>query len=394
MKVTYVVQRYGAQIVGGAEAACRQFATRLAARGHEVTVLTSCATDANTWANALPAGESLDAGVRVVRYATTQPRDPGFDRLSHRLFGLAEPDAALEERWIEAQGPLVPDLIAAIDGRGPDLWVFYTYLYYPTLMGLPKVAGRSVLHPALHDEPPSRLARVRDVLRSPAGIYLHSPEEWELVLARAGWPPAELGLVGLGAEEGFGNVGAFRVRAGIGDDPYLLYLGRVEDGKGTGDLARMFSAYARSHPGPMKLVIAGPVTQAPPPADGVVVTGVLTDAERWGAMEGATAFIHPSPLESFAIVLFEAWSKGRPVLVNGACRVTAGHAARSRGGLAYRDYAEFSAALELILDDPVVAHGLGANGKAYAESFAWDAVMDRYEAFLGRVLASIDRRAV
>ena len=36
MKVVYVVQRYGPQIVGGAEAACRQFATRLAARGVEV----------------------------------------------------------------------------------------------------------------------------------------------------------------------------------------------------------------------------------------------------------------------------------------------------------------------------------------------------------------------
>ncbi|HEU5001816.1 MAG TPA: glycosyltransferase family 4 protein [Actinomycetota bacterium] len=388
MKVTYVVQRYGPQIVGGAEAACRQFATRLAARGHEVTVLTSCATDAVTWANALPPGESMDEGVRVVRYATTRPRDPGFERLSHRLFSQAQPDPDLEDRWIEAQGPLVPDLIAAMARMDPDLWVFYTYLYYPTLVGLPKVARRAVLHPALHDEPPARLARVREVLRCAAGIYLHSPEEWELVVARAGWPPAQLGLVGLGVEEGSGDVAAFRARAGIGDAPYLLYLGRVEDGKGTGDLGRMFSAYARSHPGPLKLVVAGPVVQAPPPDEAIVVTGTLTDNERWGAMEGARAFVHPSPLESFAIVLFEAWTKALPVLVNGACPVTAGHAARARGGLAYRDFAEFSAALELLLGDPGVARGLGANGKAYAASFAWDAVMDRYTAFLERVRAS------
>ena len=381
-----MVQRYGPHIVGGAEAACRQFATRLAARGAEVTVFTSCATDAVTWANALPAGESTDDGVRVVRYPTTQPRDPGFERLSHRLFSPGQPDLALEDRWIEAQGPLVPGLVAAIDGQDPDLWVFYTYLYYPTLVGLPKVAPRAVLHPALHDEPPSRLSRVREVLRSAAGIYLHSPEEWELVLARAGWPRAQLGLVGLGVEEGTGDPAAFRARAGLGDDPYVLYLGRVEDGKGTTDLARMFAAYARSHPGPLKLVVAGPVTKAPPPDGAVVVTGTLTDQERWGAMAGARAFVHPSPLESFAIVLFEAWTKALPVLVNGNCRVTAGHAARARGGLPYRDFAEFSAALELVTGDPAVARGLGANGKAYAAGFAWDRVMDRYEAFLERVI--------
>lgn len=387
-----MVQRYGPQIVGGAEAACRQFATRLAARGAEVTVLTSCATDAVTWANALPAGESMDEGVRVVRYPTSQPREPGFDRLSHRLFSEGQPDLALEDRWIQAQGPLVPGLIAALEATGPgqepDLWAFYTYLYYPTLVGLPKVARRAVLHPALHDEPPSRLFRVREVLRSAAGIYLHSPEEWELVLARAGWPRAQLGLVGLGVDEGTGDPAAFRARVGLGDDPYVLYLGRVEDGKGTTDLARLFATYARSHRGRLKLVVAGPVTQAPPPDDAVVVTGTLTDAERWGAMAGASAFVHPSPLESFAIVLFEAWTKALPVLVNGNCRVTAGHVARSRGGLAYRDFAEFSAALELLTGDPAVARGLGANGKAYAATFAWDRVMDRYEAFLERVISA------
>ena len=87
-------------------------------------------------------------------------------------------------------------------------------------------------------------------------------------------------------------------------------------------LARMFAAFKRRHPGPLKLVLAGPVVQAPPEADGVVVTGVLSDAERWGALRGCCAFVHPSPLESFAIVLIEAWMCSKPALVNGWCRVT------------------------------------------------------------------------
>ena len=389
MKVVYVVQRYGPQIVGGAEAACRQFATRLAARGAGVSVFSTCATDAVTWANDLPAGESTDAGVRLVRFPTTAPRHPDLERLTGRVLSVRDPDPALVQRWVLDQGPLAPGLIDEIRARAsePDLWVFYTYLYYPTLMGLPLVADRAVLHPALHDEGPARLPIVRRVVRSAAGLYLHSPEEWELIIRLMGWPAGRAGLVGLGVDEGHGDPEAFRARVGLDGDRYLMYLGRVEDGKGTTELARMFAGFKRRHPGPIKLVIAGPVVQAPAEHPDIVVPGVLGDDERWGALEGATAFVHPSPAESFGIVLLEAWTKAKPVLVNGHCPVTSGHARRARAGLAYRDYADFEAALELLLGEPATAAKLGANGAAYAAGFHWDAVMDRYVAFLERVAA-------
>src|SRR5205814_9243813 len=146
----------------------------------------------------------------------------------------------------------------------PDLWIFYTYLYYPTLVGLPLVAGRSVLHPALHDEAQARLPIVRSVIRSAAGLYLHSPEEWELILRLMGWPPGKAGLVGLGVDEGKGDEDAFRSRVVLGDDPYLMYLGRVEDGTGTADLARTCAAFKAGHPGTLSRVIPAPVVQPAP----------------------------------------------------------------------------------------------------------------------------------
>ncbi|MGH2717405.1 MAG: glycosyltransferase family 4 protein, partial [Actinomycetota bacterium] len=213
----------------------------------------------------------------------------------------------------------------------------------------------------------------------------HSPEEWSLILRTAGWPDARLGLIGLGVDEGTGDAAVFRRAVGLGDDPYLLSLGRVDDGKGTGDLARMFARYKQRHPGPLKLVIAGPVVTAPPSHDDVIVPGTLTDDQRWAALGDADVFVHPSPQESFALVLLEAWTKSRPVLVNGACPVTAGHARRGGGGLDYRDYASFEAALELVLGDPRVASTLGRNGAAYAAGFRWEDVMSRYRALLARV---------
>src|ERR671932_820288 len=64
MHLLFVVQRYGPEVFGGAEDACRQFASRMAVR-HDVEVLTSCAVSYVDWANVYrPGTESLD-GVTV-----------------------------------------------------------------------------------------------------------------------------------------------------------------------------------------------------------------------------------------------------------------------------------------------------------------------------------------
>ncbi len=55
MRVAFVVQRYGTEIVGGAELHCRWVAEHLAER-HQVDVLTTTATDYLTWRSALESG--------------------------------------------------------------------------------------------------------------------------------------------------------------------------------------------------------------------------------------------------------------------------------------------------------------------------------------------------
>ena len=70
MRLLYVVPRYGERAAGGAEGACRSFATRMAARGHTVEVVTSCAISYLDWANVLPRGADDDGGVTVHRLLT------------------------------------------------------------------------------------------------------------------------------------------------------------------------------------------------------------------------------------------------------------------------------------------------------------------------------------
>ena len=71
-RIALVPPRYGPEVVGGAEAVIREVAHGLADRGWSVDVLTTTARDHFTWADAEPAGTTVDrtsggADVRVTR---------------------------------------------------------------------------------------------------------------------------------------------------------------------------------------------------------------------------------------------------------------------------------------------------------------------------------------
>ena len=88
MKLLFVVQRYGAEVTGGSEAHCRLTAIGLAARGYDVSVVTSCASDYLTWANTYPPGVSQDHGVTVHRFRTARERPfTRFWMLTERAMG-------------------------------------------------------------------------------------------------------------------------------------------------------------------------------------------------------------------------------------------------------------------------------------------------------------------
>ena len=89
VRLAVVVQRYGADINGGAELHARYVAEHLA-RHAEVEVFTTCARDYVTWANELPAGAATQGGVLVRRFPVSAPRDVfDFARRSTLVFTRA-----------------------------------------------------------------------------------------------------------------------------------------------------------------------------------------------------------------------------------------------------------------------------------------------------------------
>lgn len=389
MRLLFVVQRYGTDVAGGAEQACRSYAARLAARGHRVEVLTSCAVSYVDWANHYEPGSSELDGVTVHRLPVRAPRDGGsFSLFNQRVVYGHRPVPLYQQReWMRQQGPYIPELAPWLVARAGayDRVIFFTYLYYTTYAGLPAATGRAltVLQPLAHDELPLELPLFRSVFSLPTGFAFLTPEERALVRSRfatAGKPEV---VTGIGVEMGEEARGGFRGEHGIGRRPYIVYVGRVDPAKGSEELFEYFTMYKRSHPGPLALVIVGERIKELPSHPDVIVTGFVPGSERAAALSGALLLVQPSHFESFSIVLAEAWARGIPALVQGRCAVLAGQAARSRGAIAYRGWAEFEVALERLVRDQALRRSLGAAGRSYVEAnYSWQAVIGRYERFL------------
>jgi glycosyltransferase involved in cell wall biosynthesis len=385
VKIAYVTPRYGVEVVGGAEAAARSLAEHLVSDlGWEVEALTTCAVDNRTWANEYEAGASTINGVTVHRFASASGRDPGFDRFSRKI--MSQPFRAAprdQEQWITMQGPHNPALLEAVRDCTADLVVFGPYLYEPAVRGIPLVPGRAVFHPAAHEEQPINLPIFRRVFAAARGLVFYTDAERAIVERRFPVASTPQLVLGLGVDESFGDPDAARERIGVGDRPYLHYQGRVDDGKGTTMLAEFFAAYKARRPGPLALVLAGPVDDPPPPHPDIFVPGMLDNETMHGAFRANTIYVHPSAYESFSIALMDAWEAKRPVMVNAMCEVTREHCARSGGGVWFDGYASFEVALDRLLADVALRDRLGAAGKAYVDThYRWPSLIHRYRVFL------------
>jgi glycosyltransferase involved in cell wall biosynthesis len=392
MKLAVVTPRYGTEIPGGAETAARLLATRLATRDDfTVEALTTCALDTATWADHYPSGTTELDGVRVHRFPVEGRRSADFDAATDLVVRRGRRVTEAEQRaWIDKQGPLAPALIDAVAHSDADVIAFHPFLYHPTVAGLPRVAARAVLHPAAHDEPMLRLPIYRDVFGAAAGLAYWSEPERRLVEQRFAIASKPEVVLGLGVDAGAGAAEDARAALGLDDRPYLLCLGRVDDGKGARLLAECFARYKERRGGTLRLVFAGPVANQPPDHPDIVTVGAVDDAVKWGLLRGAFALVSPSAFESFSIVIMESWCVGTPVLVNRRCDVTLDHVQRSGGGLAFGDYAEIEVALDRLTAQPELRVALGRAGRSFVDGhYRWSDVIGRYAGFLH----GIDTRA-
>jgi len=194
-------------------------------------------------------------------------------------------------------------------------------------------------------------------------------------------------VLGLGVNDPTGAGRPGREILGLGDRPYLCYLGRVDEHKGCSMLAEFFAQYKERHPGDLALAFVGPVSAKAPDHPDIVVTGTVSEADKWDVLADATAMVSSSAYESFSLVLLESWTVGVPVLVNATCAATMEHCRRSGGGLWFDSYRSFEVAVDRLVGDAALRTSLGEAGRAYTDHYyRWPSIIDRYSTFLEQVI--------
>jgi glycosyltransferase involved in cell wall biosynthesis len=431
VKIAFVVQRYGAEVLGGSEHLCRLVAERLAG-SHDVDVLTSCAQDYITWKNEYPEGSDRVRGVTVRRFASALTRDiDAFNAFSERI--LDKPHSRADEmEWLKQQGPWCPGLIEFLrrNHQQYDALIFFTYLYAPTVVGLEIAPQRSILVSTAHDEPAIRLEIFKDVFRKPAALCYLTESERRFVEVQFPERPLLEEIVGVGIDLAQQQVYP-RIPAPPPDDeqlpssaggdasepdtnfedgaatldfpehlrargavfrrrhrlygPMVLYGGRIDPGKGCEELIQYFTDYVKDG-GDATLVLMGSKLMALPEEPYIRFAGRLSDRERLQALEAATVVVCPSPYESLSLLALEALSVGTPILANGRSAVLVEHCVRSNGGLYYADRDEFVESLKLLANDARLRAAMGRNGIDYVgRNYRWDVVLSKYERLFAKI---------
>jgi glycosyltransferase involved in cell wall biosynthesis len=372
-RVGLVVQRYGQEITGGAEALAAQVAQHL--RPHwDITVITTCATDHLSWANVLPPGESMVDGVRVVRFPVRSTRNRfAHNAMSRRLYGRSL-DRSEEELWLASQGPLAPGLFRhlAEEGGRYDGFLVFTYLYVTGAWTVPMLGRRALVVPTAHEEPAFRFDVFADVFERPRALLTLTEEERQLIQAR--FPRhAPARVVGVGVEPPRTEPQRFRSKFGI-DRPYLMYVGRVEKGKGIYELLRAHARLRAADPESAELVLVGD-SSVNASGQGVRLLGRIGEQDKWDGLAGAEAVVVPSARESLSLLTLEAMAVGTPVIGNIASAVVGGHLERSQGGVAYRSSADFAEVVRTVRGR---REALARAGRKYARRYRWSTVVEAY----------------
>jgi len=430
LKIAFVVQRYGTEILGGSEYHCRLIAERLAPR-HHVDVLTTCAQDYITWKNEYPEGSDRVRGVTVRRFANARTRDiHAFNRYSEWIFNNAH-SRDDEMEWLRQQGPWCPSLLEYIERNQHqyEILIFFTYLYAPTVMGLRIAPQKSILVPTAHDEPAIHLDIYRELFSQPAGLAYNTEVERRFLTTHFSIRALEEETIGCGVDlphaqeyprEHAADQGSTGEAAGEDDHaaddpspnfrphlahrgtmfrrrhrlhgPIALYGGRIDPGKGCEELIEYFSTYVQEG-GDASLVLMGVKLMPLPEEPFIRFAGYLPDQERVQALEAATVVVVPSPYESLSLLALESFAVGTPILANARSEVLVEHCRKSNAGLYYADRDEFVEGLKVLIADPRLRARLGRHGRDYVRTnYKWDVILAKYERMFAQLKTTTPQR--
>ena len=348
---------------GGAETHLHEIFGRLAARGHEVTLL------CGGWPGCPPTA-TLD-GIRVVRAGT------------RHTFGLL---AARAYRRLPERGAY--DLLVEDINKVP----LFTPRWGPTpVVGVvPHLFGDT----AFQELPAPVAALVWLAERPIPRAYRDVP--FQVIsqstaddLARRGIPRSAITVIYCGIDTAAYTPDATqRART-----PLFAYLGRLKRYKRVDLILR---AFARLREGEARLEIAGAGDHRPALerlaasldlGERVRFLGRISEPDKVALLRRAWALVFTSPKEGWGITNLEAAASGTPVVASDSPGIRESVRHGETGFLVpHGDIEALAAAMQRIADAPPLVESLGRAGRAFAETFTWERTADETEAHLQAVL--------
>ncbi len=414
-KIAITVQRYGKQVNGGAEVFARMIAEKLCTK-YDVTVLTSRALDYHTWEPELPQGASEENGVKILRFNhSAKPNAKKIHQLNrgyrgrhlyqkfYRFIGKPAwylklfPSSEIREQdgifWVQNQGPATYDLIDYIkkNENNYDVFIFITYLYYPTVAGLLTVPHKSIFIPTMHDEQPAYFPIFKKTMSAPKSLMFltASEQKFSQGLFKIDHIRQDVMSVGIDPVSDIKDETIIK-KFGI-KGKYIIYVGRIDSAKGCKELLAYFADYLKDTKASLSLVLAGKNMIEPVLHENIIYAGFVSDEEKEQLTKHAEALIIPSKYESLSLVVLESFACKVPVIANGQCDVLKDHIELSKGGWLFTDKQSFYTAINEVLADKDNKEKGEAGYDYVMNNFVWDKVLKAYDNAIEYVIASNEK---
>jgi glycosyltransferase involved in cell wall biosynthesis len=371
MRILFTKRTYAP--MGGSESLAYQFATRLAARGHDVRVVCGQSFD--------PRPRYTENGVDVVQ---VKPRGGllGLVADASTLVDLMRTDAL--ERWAADR-----ELIHNVGREYLD-----SSLEVSDELDIP-----IVLTPLAHPGQFHGGDSASDFERYRRATAITTMTEWERGwYASRGIDPFRIVTTGMGPNASRSSDGAaFRARHRIPSGaPIVLYVGRRERYKGFIHLLDAAELVWRRHPEARFVFIGVPGFYgavidefARYPDERIVEIERATNIERSAALAACDVYAMPSLHETFGIGYLEAWLHEKPVIGGDIPPLREVITNGIDGFVVSQQVEAIASALLLLLDDPELRARMGRAGHAkLAERWDWERVMDRVEVTYRRAIAT------
>jgi len=397
-------------VPGGGERYVAALAQQLARRGCQLTVVTSAAErEAEFWQGSgqQRITETAGGNIRVVRlplrrFPGGRPALFAWRKLMIMVSALPGNQSAVLSRMADLIPP-IQQLAATVERLGEVFDLVHAFniswehalvvaANYAFKRRLPFVATPFAhLGTGLHDRVAlnSTMDHQLRLLRQADSVLALTAAERD-GLIRLGLAAERLAVVGSGVEEAPADVPASALVAAVQrqvPDPYAIFVGRASYDKGALHAAQAVLAL-RTQGVAASLVVVGQSTpeferliQSLSAAErrAIYQTGVVSEADKHALLRRAAVLLLPSQVDSFGIVLLEAWSHGVAVIAARAGGITAVVDHNQNGLLVeFGDVEALAGALRRLLTNQTERQAMGQHGRQKVQArYTWHSVADQ-----------------